>query len=119
MISSNTNLSTEDLLFVNSEVEKRKPNTLVAYLLWFFLGGFGAHRFYFKKNGSAIAMILLLVSSVFLTFFLIGIFGLIIGGIWVLVDAFLIPKWSQEEINKIERETIEQLQARQERTTAF
>ncbi|WP_342621698.1 NINE protein, partial [Pseudomonas aeruginosa] len=24
-----------------------------AYLLWFFLGGFGAHRFYLGKTGTA------------------------------------------------------------------
>lgn len=29
-----------------------------AYLLWFFLGGFSAHRFYMGKTGSAIVYLL-------------------------------------------------------------
>ena len=42
-------------------LEKRKRSLLVAYLLWFFLGALGAHRFYFKKIGSGIAMVILVV----------------------------------------------------------
>jgi TM2 domain-containing membrane protein YozV len=35
------------------------PRTLtVAYLLWFFLGGLGAHKFYLGKTGVAISYIL-------------------------------------------------------------
>ncbi|WP_214829655.1 TM2 domain-containing protein [Exiguobacterium algae] len=111
MNPSKANLSTEDLLFVNSEVEKRKRNMVVAYLLWFFVGALGAHRYYFGKTKSAIAMTLIVVLT-------IGI-GTLVTGIWALVDAFLMPKWSQEEVETIERETIEQLQAREERTAAF
>lgn len=119
MSYSTSNLTTEELLYVNSEVEKRKPNLLVAYLLWFFLGGFGGHRFYFKKTGSAVAMILLIVASFVLTFIFIGIFGFLVSGIWVLVDAFLIPGWQQREIEAIERETIARLEAREERQAGF
>lgn len=51
----------------------KKP--LVAYLLWFFLGFFGAHRFYLGHVGVGIAQVCT------------------IGGftIWWLTDAFLIP----------------------------
>lgn len=52
----------------------------VLFLLAFFLGCFGAHRFYAGKPGSAIAMLLLT-----LTFF-----GAIISGIWALCDCFVI-----------------------------
>lgn len=110
-MTSNTNLSTEDLLFVNSEVEKRKRNMVVAYLLWFFVGIFGAHRYYFGKTKSAIAMTLIVVLTIGL--------GSLITGIWAVVDAFLMPKWSKEEIETIETETIQQLQAREEQKAAF
>ncbi|WP_236634596.1 TM2 domain-containing protein [Exiguobacterium sp. SL-10] len=107
------------MLLVNSEVEKKKRNLVVAYLLWFFLGGFGAHRFYFKKTGSALAMLALTVGSIVLTVVLIGFLGLFVTGIWALVDAFLMPGWQQREVEAIERETIESLKTRSERQAAF
>ena len=36
-----------------------KRSTLMAYLLWFFLGLFGVHRFYLGKFGSGFAMLAL------------------------------------------------------------
>lgn len=116
---SRTDLTTEEMLLVNSEVEKKKRNLVVAYLLWFFLGGFGAHRFYFKKTGSALAMLALTVGSIVLTVVLIGFIGLFVSGIWALVDAFLMPGWQQREVEAIERETIESLKTRSERQAAF
>ncbi|TCI61851.1 TM2 domain-containing protein [Exiguobacterium sp. SH3S1] len=116
---SRTDLTTEEMLLVNSEVEKKKRNLVVAYLLWFFLGGFGAHRFYFKKTGSAIAMLALMVGSIVLTIVLIGFVGLFAAGIWALVDAFLMPGWQQREVETIERETIESLKTRNEQQAAF
>ncbi|MCS6922694.1 MAG: TM2 domain-containing protein [Elioraea sp.] len=71
--------------------ESRKRSTGAAYLLWFFLGGFGAHRFYLGRSASAVAMLLLFIISIPLLFVFVGWFGLIIFSIWWLVDAFLIP----------------------------
>ena len=73
------------------QYDARKKTALIAYLLWFFVGGLGGHRFYLGRTGSAIAMLVLLVASIVLTYVLIGLFGFAILGIWVLVDAFLIP----------------------------
>lgn len=75
-------LTNEERLLVNSEIEKRKKNTVVAYLLWFFLGTVGGHRYYFGKIGSAIAMTLITVLT-------LG-FGVIITGIWAIIDVFLL-----------------------------
>ncbi|MFC3123884.1 TM2 domain-containing protein [Pseudoroseomonas globiformis] len=73
-----------------------KKSPAVAYLLWLFLGMFGAHRFYAGKTGSAVAILLLSL----LGFGTIG-FVLIIPIIWVLVDAFLIPGWIREHNNAL------------------
>ena len=51
-----------------------QKSRLVAALLCFFLGTFGAHRFYLKKTGTAILMILTLGGV----------------GIWTLVDLIFI-----------------------------
>lgn len=74
--------------------EANKKSMAVAYLLWFFLGGFGGHRFYAGKNGSAVAQLLLTIFGILLLFvFGLGLLLLIPLWIWWVVDAFLIPGW--------------------------
>jgi len=53
---------------------------LPAFLLAFFLGWFGVHRFYVGKTGSGIAMLVLTCTLV----------GAIATGIWMTVDWILI-----------------------------
>jgi TM2 domain-containing membrane protein YozV len=64
----------------------------VAYLLWFFLGGFGAHRFYLGQTGTAVAQLLLLLLG-WLPLFA----GWIVLGVWLFIDLFLIPGVAREE----------------------
>ncbi len=42
-------LSDHELSVFNSEMEKYKKGTGLAYLLWFFLGTLGIHKFYIGK----------------------------------------------------------------------
>lgn len=42
-------LSDQELMLVNSEVEKNSKNAVVAYLLWWFTGFMGGHRYYFGR----------------------------------------------------------------------
>jgi len=51
-----------------------KRSVLIAYLLWFFLGTFGVHRFYAGKVGTGVLQ-------------LVTLGGL---GIWALVDLILL-----------------------------
>lgn len=71
--------------------DAQKKSVLVAYLLWWFLGSFGAHRFYLGKTGSAVAMLIIMLISIPAMFILIGFVGIAVIGVWWLVDAFLIP----------------------------
>jgi len=64
-----------------------------AYLLWFFLGGFSAHRFYLGFSTSAIIQLLvtpigyaMLMSKSPAGFIFVGA-----GALWLLADAFMIP----------------------------
>jgi TM2 domain-containing membrane protein YozV len=71
--------------------EANKKTALVAYLLWFFVGIFGAHNFYLKRTGVAVTQLILSIT----------IFGMLITIFWVLVDAFLIPGWVRDQNNKL------------------
>ena len=79
--------------------QAQKKSTGAAYVLWFFLGGFGAHRFYLGRTGSAVGQLLLLL----LGWIPVGL-GWIALGIWWLIDAFLIPGIiEQEDMKTIQR----------------
>ena len=86
----------DDQLRAQLQFESSRKSTGVAYLLWFFLGGFGAHRFYLGRTGTAVAQLLLLLLG-----WLPMMLGYVVLGIWVLVDAFLIPGMIREENAKL------------------
>lgn len=76
-----------------------------AYVLWFFLGGFSAHRFYLNTPLTAIAQVSLWYIS--LMFYMSGQPGagylVTAGWLWILGDAFFIPKLRDAANEKIGR----------------
>lgn len=84
-------LSTEQMMLIEQRVTNERKSVGVAYLLWFFLGGLGGHRFYMGKTGTAIAQLVLIVGGLILLPVMVGIPMLAVGAIWSIVDAFLIP----------------------------
>ena len=81
--------------------DANKKSTGVAYLLWFFFGGLGGHRFYLGETGTAITMLILFILGWVTFVAVVGIFLLIAVGIWVIVDAFLIPGIAREKNMKL------------------
>lgn len=84
-------LTTDQQMLVEHRLSNDKKSIGVAYILWLFLGGLGAHRFYLGKTGSGIAMLCLTLIGMITLVVYIGAFILAAVGIWMLVDAFLIP----------------------------
>lgn len=76
--------------------DANKKSVGASYLLWFFLGWLGAHRFYLGATGTAVVQLLLGL----LGWIPIGI-GWIVLAIWWLVDAALIPGMARNENMKI------------------
>ncbi|ULG72416.1 TM2 domain-containing protein [Macrococcus brunensis] len=88
--------------FIESKVANNKKSPVVAYLLWFFLGGFGGHRFYFGKTGSAIAMIAVTLLVNWWLFW-------IPMAIWLIVDLFLIQNMLKEDEAKVRHAAIQEV----------
>jgi len=74
-------------------VNENNKSTGVAYLLWFFLGCWGGHRFYCGRKGSGFAMAGLWLGSLLTTPIVIGFVGFLALIGWWIVDAFSIGKW--------------------------
>ncbi len=75
-------LSVQEQMLIEQRVTNEAKSPTVAYLLWFFLGVFSAHRFYLGKPGTAILQIISYV--------------IVVGVIWWIIDAFLISGMIQE-----------------------
>ncbi|WP_426257718.1 TM2 domain-containing protein [Sphingomonas sp. DC1600-2] len=88
-------LTISELSLVEQRVANDGPSTGVAYLLWFFLGWISAHRFYLGRPATAILQIL--------SYFIL------IGFIWLLIDAFLIPGMVRDKKNEIRNNVMTQL----------
>jgi TM2 domain-containing membrane protein YozV len=88
-------LDTQQQMLIEQRVQNDSKSTGVAYLLWFLLAGFGAHRFYLGHVGSGIVMALITFVGLF------TLFPLIITAIWSLVDAFLIPGMIRQQKENI------------------
>jgi hypothetical protein len=65
-------LSTQQQMLVEQRLTNEKKSTGAAYLLWFFLSAFSAHRLYLGKTGSAVAQIVLFWGGCLLAGVIIG-----------------------------------------------
>lgn len=84
-------------LYIEQRVANEAPSPLAAYLLWFFLGMLGAHRFYLGRWGSGLLMLMLFGIGSALSIILIGYLPLAVVGLWWLIDALLIPGMIAED----------------------
>lgn len=90
------NLTSEQMMIVQSEVNAKRKTGTVAWLLWFFTGGVAGHRFYMGTPGSAFLLIFLNV----ITF-----------GVACLIDAFFINRRLREYNERIELDAINKVKA--------
>lgn len=86
-------LDSQQLMILQSELDKRGKSKTPAWLLWLFTGGIGGHRYYMGDIGYAVAMTLTLG-------------GL---GFWSLIDAFFINGAINKKNEEIEHDVIVKL----------
>ncbi|MCO5071106.1 MAG: TM2 domain-containing protein [Rhizobiaceae bacterium] len=85
-------LSVDRQMLIEARIANEQKSAAVAYALWFFLGIFSAHRFYLGKPMSAVLQIL--------SYFVL------IGFIWWLIDAFIIPSMVDQHRAKLRSDMI-------------
>ncbi|MFC5989715.1 TM2 domain-containing protein [Limoniibacter endophyticus] len=83
-------LSTQQQILIEQRVSNEAKSVGAAYLLWFFLWFVSGHRFYLGRPGTAVLQIL--------SYFIL------VGFIWLIVDAFLIPGMVQKQKDKVRRD---------------
>ena len=81
--------------------EAARKSALVAYLLWFFLGWLGLHRFYLGYLVSGLLMLALWGVGTLLSIIFIGYLILVVPVLWWVVDLFLIPGMVENRNNQI------------------
>ncbi|SEF15185.1 TM2 domain-containing membrane protein YozV [Rhizobiales bacterium GAS191] len=84
-------LSTQEQILIEQRVTNEAKSVGVAYLLWLFVGGLGAHRFYLGRAGSGLVILILTIAGFMTLTVGVGLIFLGAMGLWVLIDAFLIP----------------------------
>lgn len=72
-------------------IVRDQKNTVLTYVLWFFLGSLGIHKFYLGHYKAGITYLLLSVIGWATTWLLIGFAFLAVVGVLLIVDIFLIP----------------------------
>ncbi|QSZ28046.1 TM2 domain-containing protein [Aceticella autotrophica] len=102
-------LTEKQLSILSSEMEKYKKSTTVAYLLWLFLGGLGAHKFYLGKIGMGFLYLSMFIIGWLTVGIYIGIVILIILGIFLIYDLFTIPSQIKSIYEYEEKRTIDRL----------
>ncbi|NMM54018.1 NINE protein [Paenibacillus aquistagni] len=124
---SRYDLTTKELMLLQSEMRNLEKSAGVAYLL--LIGGhLGAHRFYLKRTWSAIIQLVLFILATIMyvtlcifidtgfdAMIILSLVGFLIPAlallIWIIVDLFLISKMVRAYNAEIEQQLLMQIKA--------
>ncbi len=135
-VDRKSQLTEKQLTILESEMQKKSKNLVLAYVLLIFLGGLGIHKFYLGKTKQGIKYLVLGLVSWILLFggFFWGAIGYGVGGegaglatwgfttviglicslilsCFLLYDLFTLPSQTNDVNEEIENEVITQLLA--------
>jgi TM2 domain-containing membrane protein YozV len=77
-------------------IQVEGKNMVIAYVLWWFLGWAGIHRFYLGKTQSGVMQLGLFIVGWATAVIFIGFLFLGILGFWWLLDAYYVQKYVNE-----------------------
>lgn len=98
-IGQKSQMDARELLLLDQEMKNRGKNAIIAYVLWYFLGMFGGHRFYMKRIGTAVAQLILTLTVV----------GMIVTSIWWIVDAFILYSMVKKHNMEVENQVVNEI----------
>lgn len=104
-------LDTQAQMLIEQRVANDAKSPLLAYLLIFFAGWFGVHRFYLGHKGSGAAILTLSLLGFVTLPIGVGIVPLAVAGCWCLVDLFLIPGMIASSRERLRQQLAGALQA--------
>jgi len=125
-VEDKSKLTEKQLGVLESEMQKHKKSVGVAYLLWFFFGSLGIHKFYLGNAKRGLLYLILGIfgwasiisgggfallngSSTGGFFAILGTICLAVLGILLLIDLFTIPSQIQKSYQDAENEIISHL----------
>ncbi len=106
IIAVESEMSPTEIIQYNKWYEERSKNVVIAWLLWFFVGGFGAHMLYVgldQKKSKALFIITMIALG--LSYITAGV-SLIITLITWIWSALLINTWIKEANKQAKIEAI-------------
>lgn len=127
-------LTEHQLGILNSEMEKHKKSTGLAYVLWFFGGSIGIHKFYIGNIKAGILYLILGIfgwTSMFTGGLLamesnyetgggasmFGLIALVVLGVMVFIDLFTLSKQIRKKYEEAENNLINELLKEKEAIT--
>jgi len=125
-LEDKSKLTEKQLAVLESEMQKHKKSVGVAYLLWFFFGSLGIHKFYLGNTKTGLLYLILGIfgwvsiftgggfallngSSTGGFFAILGTICLAVLGILLLIDLFTMPSQVRKSYQEAENETISHL----------
>lgn len=126
-INAQKQLTDRELIIFNSELDRKRKSNTTAYLLYFFLGTFGVHKFYIGKPIAGFSYIFLLLGGLVLTFsglahtpdsvvteesstaLAIGVTALALLGVSIAIDLFTIPGQIRKQEEQVRKALLAQL----------
>ncbi len=124
-VEKKSQLTEKQLSILESEMQKHRKSVGIAYLLWFFFGSLGIHKFYLGDTKKGLLYLVLGIFgwiSIFTGglaalggsdgggfFAIIGMICIVVLGIMLLIDLFTIPGQIRSAEEKAEEQIVNNL----------
>ena len=100
-MTDNRNLNRD--MLIEQRIANDGPKLVLAYLLWFLLGGFGAHRYYLSHWRTGLAQSGLALAQMVMVGTDVGVLLALLWAGWIVVDAFLIPSMARAKRDEMRK----------------